>query len=59
MVGKFIYAFDENTKNKLINDGYQLLKTSDTQSVFIFKNKSGIVFNLNEGTFVLSNTLTF
>jgi hypothetical protein len=56
---KFIYAFSESDKDTLLSLGYILLNADNTKKIYVFKNKEELYFSMNEGTFVLSDTLTF
>lgn len=56
---KFIYAFSESDRDVLLSQGYTLLKTDNTQKIYVFKNKEELCFSMNDGTFALSNILTF
>lgn len=42
---KFIYVFDNDLKNELLNSGYNLLRESN--GLFIFDNNN-MTFNFNE-----------
>ena len=59
MTGKFIYVFDAATRDKLLEIGYQLLKTDESQKIYIFENKDELNFASGDFSFVLSDTLTF
>ena len=56
---KFIYAFGESDKDTLLSLGYILLNADNTKKIYVFKNKEELCFSMNEGTFVLSDSLTF
>lgn len=58
----FIYIFDSNSRDILIEAGYQLLRSDETNNIYVFVNKdpSELRFNDNsEFKFVYSNVLTF
>lgn len=62
MQGKFIYVFDTDARDKLLSANYQLLKSDEQQSIFVFENKETHTFAASateDFTFVLSDTLTF
>lgn len=59
MQDKFIYVFDINTRDKLLSQNYQLIKSDINKNIFIFENKTDISFSMNDVQFVLSNILTF
>ena len=56
---KFIYAFSESDRAVLLSQGYTLLKADNTQKIYVFKNKEELCFSMNDGTFALSDILTF
>lgn len=56
---KFIYAFSEPDRDVLLSQGYTLLKADNTQKIYVFKNKEELCFSMNDGTFALSDILTF
>lgn len=56
---KFIYTFSEIERDTLLSQGYLILKSDDTKHIYIFKNKENLSFSLADGTFTLSDTLTF
>ncbi len=57
--GKFIYVFDEISRDKLIAEKYRLLKTDERQKIYVFENKECSVFLKSDFLFMLSDTLTF
>lgn len=59
MQDKFIYVFDIDTRDKLLSQNYQLLKSDINKNIFVFENKTDISFSMNGVQFVLSNILTF
>lgn len=59
MQDKFIYVFDIDTRDKLLSQNYQLLKSDINKNIFVFENKTDISFSMNDVQFVLSNILTF
>lgn len=63
-INRFIYVFDPKTRNKLIDEGYSLLKSDERNCIYVFENKasqSGTKFSLEDSElrFVLSNVLSF
>ena len=56
---KFIYAFSESDRDVLLSQGYTLLKVDNAQKIYVFKNKEELCFSMNDGTFALSDILTF
>lgn len=56
---KFIYAFSESDRDVLLSQEYTLLKADNAQKIYVFKNKEELCFSMNDGTFALSDILTF
>lgn len=57
MDGKFIYVFDEETRDALIAKNYKLM--SSRNGMYVFQNKFDINFAMNDIHCVYSDTLTF
>jgi hypothetical protein len=55
----FIYVFRVEDRDKLLALGYQLLKSDDSQGMYIFENLGLVKFSINDMKFVLTDTLTF
>lgn len=58
-MSNFIYVFNEEDKNALLNLKYDLLKSDDAQGIYIFNNKDQQNFDMKGIAFALSDTLTF
>lgn len=59
---KFIYVFDIEDKNALVNNGFELVKEDLEKALFVFRNKKQANFNIAEsisGDYILTNSLTF
>ena len=56
---KFIYVFDEVSRDALIQRGYVLMKEDPRNRIYIFLNDGKGEFGLSESSFALSNILTF
>lgn len=57
---KFIHCFNQELKNKLLQNGFKLLVSTD--SLFIFENSSSISFDFNQldkKQFIFSNKMIF
>lgn len=54
----FVYVFNDYSRDKLLELGYQLLKSNEDEHVYIFEN-DGIAFDDADLVFAFSNTLTF
>lgn len=57
MDGRFIYVFDEQTRDALIAGGYRLMNSGN--GMYVFENKPGLVFAMNGMRCVYLDTLTF
>lgn len=55
----FIYVFDENAKNKLLDMQFKMLKADAKNNVYIFVNEGQKNFAIDDISYVMSNTLTF
>lgn len=55
----FIYVFDENAKNKLLDMQFKMLKADDKNNIYIFVNEGRKNFAIDDISYVMSNTLTF
>lgn len=56
---KYIYVFDDTTKQKLIDAGFDLVVSNTEKSIFVFRNKRQLSFALKNISYVPSNVLTF
>lgn len=53
---QFIYVFDLDSKNKLLDQGYCLLQ--ETDKLYIFENKPSMQFDLlDKSKYIYNNTL--
>jgi hypothetical protein len=60
VIQKFIYAFDETTRDRLLELKYKLLKGNDDKKIYVFINKDHENFALkNIERYALSDVLTF
>ena len=55
----FIYVFDEETKDKMIELGYELLKESKNGIEFVFCINHSFTYSLPDEKYVISDVLTF
>lgn len=56
----FIYVFNKELKNKLINSGFKLLTENDLQAVFVLDEKVKFDFaSHDKSKFLITNRLTF
>ena len=54
----FVYVFKEEDRDKMLANGYKLLKSDSENNIFIFENSDTSYEQLGV-TFILSSTLTF
>ena len=59
MIGKFIYALDDSTRDILLKKNYSLIKSDVQKKVYIFENKLELTFDMSGITCVYSDVLTF
>lgn len=55
----FIYVMDADSKEKLLNLGYKLVKEHEAGKMWVFENKKETVFENIGVPCVVSDTLTF
>lgn len=55
----FIYVFDADAKNKLLEMQFVMLKSDDKNNVYIFVNDDNKNFVVDDIPYVISDTLTF
>lgn len=56
---KFIYVFDEEARDTLLAQRYELLKSDEVKRIFVFVNKERQDFACAGIGYVLSDILTF
>lgn len=56
---KFIYVFNDKSRDELIAAGFRLLKCDNKNEVYVFANQQELAFELSDISFVCSDTLTF
>ena len=56
---RFLYVFDKESRDELLNAGYKLLKSDKKNNVYVFANRNDMAFELADISFVRSDTLTF
>lgn len=57
---RFIYVTNQKDKDKLEMLGYNLLKSDECNSIYIFENKASMKFeSIGDMQYVLSDTLSF
>lgn len=55
----FIYVFDPNTADSLIEQGFNLIKSNKEKNIYVFENNPKNTMKFSKKDFVFSNTLTF
>lgn len=60
-MGKFIYVYNTEARDKLIKAGMKLLQSDERNHTFVFldDDDKNYDFALNDISFIRSNTLTF
>lgn len=60
-MGKFIYVFNVDVRDKLLALDYKLLKSNEQKNMFVFENQSHSkqCFSLDDEELVFSDTMTF
>lgn len=59
-MGKFIYAFDEAGRDKLLALQYKMLVADGNRHIYVFLNEARqLAFSAEDVRFSLSDTLTF
>lgn len=59
MITNFIYVFDEDARDKLLDMNYKLLKRDEKNHIYVFVNEDHEVFALDDISHILSDTITF
>ena len=59
MMGKFIYVFSEEARDKLLSCGHKMLGSNDPDGVFVFARSDNMVFDLDDISYIESDTLSF
>lgn len=58
-MNKFVYVFDDKSKEQLLIKGFKLLKSDIKNKIFVFENNAEICFEYDNIQHILSDTLTF
>lgn len=56
---KFLYVFDKESRDKLLSANYTLLKSDDSNDIYVFANQAEMTFALADVSYVRSDVLTF
>lgn len=55
---KFIYVFDEQSRDQLLKDGFRLIQSDEKKRVYVFLNSPEILFSLNGASCIQTNTIS-
>lgn len=55
---QFVYVFDEETRDKLLGDGFELIQSDEKKKVFVFLNKPEVQFTLNGVKSIQTNMIS-
>lgn len=58
-MNNFIYVFDKDAADELLNMQFSALKLDDENGVYVFANKDQMNFSTFDFEYALSDTLTF
>lgn len=58
-MANFIYVFNEEARDKLLDMQFKMLKSDKNNHIYIFVNDGKGNFSIDDISYVLSNTLTF
>ena len=56
---RFIYVFTVNSRDRLLEKGYRLLQSDESNNIFIFANTDKMSFDLGGIIHLASDTLLF
>lgn len=56
---KFIYVFSEEEKDKMLESGYEIVKSDKNAHIYVFLNAEHLNFAIGEIKYALSDVLTF
>jgi hypothetical protein len=56
---RFIYVFTVNSRDRLLEKGYRLLQSDESNNIFIFANTDKMSFDLAGIIHLASDTLLF
>lgn len=58
-MGKFLYVFNKDARDRLLEANYTLLKSDDRNETYVFADKTDMTFALADISYIRSDTLTF
>lgn len=58
-MGKFLYVFTQQDRDKLLLRDFVLLKSDETKKIYVFENSAEMHFDLTGINAVQSDILTF
>lgn len=56
---KFLYVFNKEARDRLLEANYTLLKSDEKNETYVFANQMDMTFALADISYIRSNTLTF
>lgn len=58
-MGKFLYVFNKEARDRLLDANYTLLKSDEQNDIYIFANQGEMAFVLSDVSYICSDSLTF
>lgn len=58
-MGKFIYVFSKEARDRLLAGNYTLLKSDESNEIYVFVNQAEMTFALSDVSYICSDSLTF
>ena len=55
---RFIYVFDEATRNEMLKNGFEMIQSDEKKRVYVFLNRPEILFTLNGIASVRTNMIS-
>lgn len=56
---KFLYVFNKEARDRLLEANYTLLKSDEKNEIYVFANQMDMTFALADISYIRSNTLSF
>lgn len=56
---KFLYVFNKEARDRLLEANYTLLKSDEKNETYVFANQMDMTFALADISYIRSNTLSF
>ena len=55
---RFIYVFDEATRNEMLKNGFEMIQSDEKKRVYVFLNRPDKLFTLNGIASVRTNMIS-